>query len=284
MRMTIDNLDGLGALDYSPWISAEGPLKVKRTLNAPSTCTCLLELGSAGLAVPARRGRVIISRDDGTVLFTGYIATEPEPVYAGCAITGAAYRLLLDGVSDEWLLDRQGLPTSGTGLAQNGAEALGVLTNRVSLAGLTLPAPGNVRSVGFFQPEQDKSWSQNAGGLASSVYAAYRVIAGVVGLEPAGTVSHAFSDADGSLQLGALRVSQTRELANDVTVSGEMEPGAYISESFAGDGTTSVFTLSGAPFRNGSQAGRLTSSRTASMLRPLIRRCGRSTTPDLTSA
>jgi hypothetical protein len=40
-----------------------------------------------------------------------------------------------------------------------------------------------------------------------------------------------------------------KELANDVTVSGEMEPTAYVTETFAGDGTTTVFQLSQAPFR-----------------------------------
>jgi hypothetical protein len=40
-----------------------------------------------------------------------------------------------------------------------------------------------------------------------------------------------------------------KELANDVTVSGEMEPAAYVTETFAGDGTTTVFQLSQSPFR-----------------------------------
>jgi hypothetical protein len=40
-----------------------------------------------------------------------------------------------------------------------------------------------------------------------------------------------------------------KELANDVTVSGQMEPTAYVTEIFAGDGTTTVFTLSDEPFR-----------------------------------
>jgi hypothetical protein len=41
-----------------------------------------------------------------------------------------------------------------------------------------------------------------------------------------------------------------RELANDVTLSGAEEPAAYISESFEGDGTTTVFLLSEAAYRD----------------------------------
>jgi hypothetical protein len=57
------------------------------------------------------------------------------------------------------------------------------------------------------------------------------------------------SDGDGTLQVAALKTSSVKELANDVTVSGEMEPAAYVTETFAGDGTTTVFQLSEAPFR-----------------------------------
>lgn len=255
MKITIDNLDGLGALDYSGWISAAGALKVERKLNAPSTCGCMLDLNSAGLRVPVRKGRVVVTRLDGLVLFTGYVATEPELIYSGVGTTGTAYRIALHAISDEWLLDKQSVPMSGAGLGQNGTTALAILTNRVDAGVFTSGGSGGVRKLGIFQPEQNRSWSENAGALADNVYAAYRVVGGVVGLQPAGTIVHSLSDGDGTLQIAGLRVSQTRELANDVTVSGEREPAAYISESFAGDGTTSVFTLAKTPFHHAATGG-----------------------------
>lgn len=256
MKITIDNLDGLGALDYSGWISAAGALKVERKLNAPSTCGCVLDLNSARLRIPVRKGRVMVTRLDGLVLFTGYVTTEPELVYSGVGTTGAAYRIALHAISDEWLLDKQSVPMSGAGLGQNGTTALTILTNRVDAGVFTSGGSGGVRNLGIFQPEQNRSWSENAGALADNVYAAYRVVGGVVGLQPAGTIVHSLSDGDGTLQIAGLRVSQKRELANDVTVSGEREPAAYISESFAGDGTTSVFTLAKTPFRPAASGGR----------------------------
>jgi len=251
VRITIDNLDGQGAVDYSRWISSTGPLKVQRALNAPSLCECTLDLSAVQLPVPTRRGRVVVTLDDGLVLFTGYVATEPELIYAGAGTLGTMYRVGLRAISDEWLLDRQGSSAAGAGLQQNGADAFRTLTARVGLPGFTSSATGNLRSIGVFQPEQNRSWSANAGALADSFYGAYRVIGGVVGLQPAGTVTHIVSDGDGSLQVAGLRMSQARELANDVTVSGEIEPAAYIAESFAGDGTTSVFNLSLPSFRHG---------------------------------
>ncbi|WP_433984354.1 hypothetical protein RBB78_05140 [Tunturiibacter empetritectus] len=46
-----------------------------------------------------------------------------------------------------------------------------------------------------------------------------------------------------------MKTTAVKELANDVTVSGEIEPTAYVTETFAGDGTTTVFQLSEDPFR-----------------------------------
>ena len=92
MKVTIDNLDGLGAVDYSGAICSDVPLKIDRVLNAPSRCSGMLDVSDAAVAVPARRGRVVVSSDSGTVLFTGYVATEPEAVYAGNGTKGPVYR------------------------------------------------------------------------------------------------------------------------------------------------------------------------------------------------
>jgi hypothetical protein len=249
VKVTIDNLDGAGVVDYSAALCADKPLKIARTLNAPSICSGLLDVSDAAVAVPARRGRVVVTAANGTFLFTGYVATEPEPVYAGVGLKGPVYRYAFSAVSDEWLLDKQSVPLSGAGLAQSGGQLLKTLTNRVDAGLFTTTGVMNGPSVGVFEPVQTESWSANAGGVASATYAAYRVLDGAVSLQPAGTVTHALSDGDGTLQVAALKTSSVKELANDVTVSGEMEPSAFVTETFAGDGTTTVFQLSQDPFR-----------------------------------
>ena len=62
MKLTIDNLDGAGAIDYSGALSApmragETALKIVRALNAPARCTAMLDLSATTLPAPARRGR-----------------------------------------------------------------------------------------------------------------------------------------------------------------------------------------------------------------------------------
>lgn len=249
MRITIDNLDGAGAVDYSGAVSADGPLKIERTLNAPSRCTGLLDLNATPLPLPVRRGRVVVTNDEGVVLFTGYLATEPAKIYAGMSTTGAAHRLAFSAVSDEWLLDKQTVSPGGTGLAQSSGELLRTLTDRVDEGLFTTGAVQDGGSVGVFAPAQGASWSANAARIANAAYASYRVLDGAVSLQTAGSTVHVLNDGDGTLDVAALRTASVRELANDVTLSGDIEPAAYIAETFQGDGTTSVFDLTEAPYR-----------------------------------
>jgi hypothetical protein len=249
MKLTIDNLDGAGAVDYSAAVCADGPLKIERVLNAPSRCSGWLDVGDAASAVPVRRGRIVVTSAGGTVLFTGYIATEPEALYAGIGVKGPVYRYAFSAISDEWLLDKQAVPPSGPGLSQSGGQLLRTLTSRVDAGLFTTTGVMNGLPVGVFEPVQTESWSANAGGVAGATYAAYRVLDGALTMQPAGTVTHTLSDGDGSLEVAALKTAAVKELANDVTLSGELEPSAYVTETFAGDGTTTEFQLSETPFR-----------------------------------
>jgi hypothetical protein len=251
VKITIDNLDGLGAVDYTGAVAPEAPITLQRALNQPSRCTAEIVLGAEGLAVPVRRGRVVVTAQDATVLFTGYLATEPVRVWAGEASEGAVYRARITAVSDEWLLDNLG---SGAGLRDTQMLGLnaGALVARLAsraqaagAAGVTVTAGATTPAVtGAFAARASQPWSANAGTAASSAYAAYRALNGQVTIQPVGTTTHTLSDADGTLSIAELSTGNVRELANDITLSGEEEPAAYISETFLGDGTTTVFTLS----------------------------------------
>jgi hypothetical protein len=148
VNVTIDNLDGAGAVDYSAALCSDGPLKIARSLNVPSVCSGMLDVSDAALAVPVRRGRVVATAANGTVLFTGYIATEPEAVYAGTGVKGPVYRYAFSAVSDEWLLDKQAIPLSGAGLAESGGQLLKTLTARVDAGLFTTTGVMNGLSVG----------------------------------------------------------------------------------------------------------------------------------------
>jgi len=61
---------------------------------------------------------------------------------------------------------------------------------------------------------------------------------------------HTLNETDGSLNLASLAftASVKRALANDVTVCGEREPVAYVTEYFLGDGVTTTFYLAQDPY------------------------------------
>ncbi|HEV2646879.1 MAG TPA: hypothetical protein VGU46_10995 [Acidobacteriaceae bacterium] len=260
MIVTLDNLDGAGAVDYSSALCADAPLQIERTLNQPSRCNGTLNVGSAAnpgaspsLAIPVRRARLVVSSDTGTILFTGYLATEPVPEYVGIGVAGPVYRVAFSAISDEWLLDKQALTLGGDGFAVAGGTLLSRLTNRVEAGLLSTSGVVNDKVVGVFTPQPTQPWSANASGIAGSAYASYRVINGALGMQTVGSTTHALDfdsgDGGGSLHVGALKTAMVKELANDVTISGEIEPSAYVTEMFSGDGTTTVFTLSQEPFR-----------------------------------
>jgi hypothetical protein len=248
VQLTIDNLDGLGAVDYTAAIDASEPFAIARTLNAPSILKGLLCLEGTNLAVPARRGRVVVNSNAGITLFTGYLTTEPASVYAGVASEGAVYRLALSAVSDEWLLDKQAWGSVvGLGIGGTSTSLISVLAQRLAGGLLAVTGPAQARSVGVFEPAAGATWSARAGAIADAAYTAYRAIGGAIGLGGTTLTQHTLSDGDGSLAVAGLKTSSVRELANDVTVTGAAEPNAYWTELFLGDGTTTVFDLLGEP-------------------------------------
>ena len=249
MKLLIDNLDGAGAVDYSATMLAEGRLVLVRALNEPSTCQVTLALEGTGLKTPARRARIVVTNDAGTVLFTGYLPGEPGQRCAGSSTGGEDDLLLLTAKSDDWLLDQQGTSVGGAGFGLSGAALLGTLTSRTDPQRFQTSSAGASRSLGLFAPNQLQTWSANAGTIASGAYAAYRVVAGVVELLPGGAVTHTLQRADGTLDPSTLAIGSPQALINDITVSGEREPAVYVTEVFSGDGTTSEFDLDGAPFR-----------------------------------
>ena len=262
MRITIDNEDGLGPIDYTSVVLAEGPITIQRSLNTPTRCTAELLIGLNGFATPKRRALVTVLNSSGSAQFTGYLAVEPVAVYAGTGTGGPTYRVRLSAVSDDWILDKQGsgasAVTNGLAVGMNGTALIARLTQTVQSgqstpggvsSGLTVSTGGDPRAIGAFAIDPSANWSTNAGAVANATYSSYRVVSNVVSVSPAGGVTHTFTDADGTLNVAELSTANVRELANDVTLSGAEEAAAYVQEVFSGDGSTTVFELSRGIFR-----------------------------------
>ncbi len=252
MTLTLDNLDALGAVDYTAAIDRSAVFTITRSLNRPSTLKGMICLEAIGLRVPLRQARVVVASESDTLLFTGYLAVEPVAVYAGVASAGPVYRWRLEAVSDEWLLDKQSAGTApGPGLNQAAGGLFKQLVTRLAPGRLSTAGVANGSPVGVFSPAGGSAvWSAHAGSLAATTAASYRALNGGLSLTPVGSVSHVLAEGDGTLTLAGLQQSAVRELANDVMLSGAIEPRAYWTELFQGDGSTTIFPLAGEPSAN----------------------------------
>lgn len=248
MILTIDNLDGNGALDYTPAIATRNPLQVERQLNLPTICSFCLVSGIQDLITPLRFARVVLTDDNGAILFTGYVATDPALELAGEGLAGPAYKILVSATSDDVLLDMQGLSLKTISFAESAGQMLQTILTAVDPTLFTFSAAQSVGTVGRFVSDPGESWSKNVGSLSSSTRSSYKALAGNVSIAPIGSVTHSLSESDGSLQVSRLQASMIKMLANDVTVCGQEEPSAYVTEVFAGDGVTTLFDLTEIPF------------------------------------
>ncbi len=247
MKLTIDNNDGNGPIDYTSSIVSGRPLRIVRRLNEPVTCAVTL-FPSTGVAAPARNGRTVVSDDNGNVLFTGYVAMEPALELAGQATMGPVYQSLITAISDEILLDRLSIPQMGALGGGSGGQAMQSMLALVDCVNIKTALSLATLDTSEFQPDSSRTWSQNAGALAAMVRSAYLLMNGTLTMTPVGNVTHSLDESQGTLSLSGLELSRVKALANDVTVCGEVEPSAYVTEFFQGDGTTVLFDLTEEPW------------------------------------
>jgi hypothetical protein len=245
MKITIHGEDYTAALDYAQ------PLTIERKLNEPSICQLWLSLAATGsLATPLRNQSLAVTGDDGTVYFTGYIAVSPLPEYAGMGIAGPCYRISIQALSDELLLDQLLMPPSKGATGETAGELMTALVTRTGSAALSTEGLTLQEAVSNFVPEAGAPWSKSAGQVASMARAAYRAVNGALTLNPVQNTVHPLNETDGSLNLANLGFTAgvKRALANDVTVCGENEPVAYVTEYFLGDGVTTTYYLTADPY------------------------------------
>lgn len=245
MKITIQGQDYTAALD------AARPLSIERKINEPSVCQLWLTLPTNGsLAAPSRFESLKVTGDDGTIYFTGYIAISPLPEYAGLALEGPRYRTAIQAVSDEILLDQLLMPPSAGTAGESAGALLASLVAHAGVQSLSTQGLSLSTQMGNFTPNPGANWSKSAGQIAGMARAAYRAVNGALTLSSVQTTVHPLNETDGSLDLASLAFSSgvKRALANDVTVCGENEPVAYVTEYFLGDGVTTQFNLAAAPY------------------------------------
>ena len=240
MKITINGQDYTAALD------AVRPLTIERKLNEPSLCQLWLSLPTnRNLATPLRNQSMAVTGDDGAYYFTGYIALSPLPEYAGYAMEGPRYRIAIQALSDELLLDQLLMPSSTGATGESAGALMTALVTHAGGSGLLTQGLSLNTAVSNFAPDKGAPWSKSAGQVASMARASYRAINGALTTSSVPGTVHPLNETDGSLNLATLAftASVKRALANDVTVCGESEPVAYVTEYFLGDGVTTQFYL-----------------------------------------
>ena len=154
--------------DYSAALDALRALTIERKLNAPSLCELWLTLPASGsLPMPVRNQRLAVSGDSGTLYFTGYIAVTPLPEYAGLGIEGPRYRIAIQALSDELLLDQLLMPPSAGAAGSTAGALIAALVTRTGSAALSTSGLTLASAIGSFAPLPGASWSASAGQVAS---------------------------------------------------------------------------------------------------------------------
>lgn len=246
MQVLIDNLDGLGKIDYTSCVQFGTEAAIVRTLNKPTLCTIPVAVG-IGLPMPALKGRVEIIDCFGSFLFTGYVNGRPEVCIGSGQEQVPLVLALVSAVSDDISLDPTVSTTNATLLSQSAQQNWATLA---ALSSLTLPLvlSEQLSSSSRLLVDIGARWSHTAGTFADATRSTYRCIAQSVKVAPLGQTIYPIPADDPGLHFKPVTMSNLHWLANDITVIGREEPKAYVTEIFQGDGSTISFALSQKPF------------------------------------
>jgi hypothetical protein len=248
MKLQIDNFDGVGPRDYTAALDASRLPQVLRKINQPAELRFSLVADSPEFVVPVANARVTLGRTNGQDVFTGYLLQVPAFEFLGWRDRGPVYRLNLIAQSDEGLLNEKRLPDRSPFVERSAGSALRQLTGDLMPGTFDTSAAQDLDPIASYASDPQKSWSQEAAEIAVLARASYRTLNGALIFSPAGANVYALNETDTNFDAKGLTFASTPAAINDVTVIGEIEPQAYVTDYFIGDGLTTRFYLSQTPF------------------------------------
>ncbi len=249
MKLTIDNLQGQGPVDYSPALDATPPPRIERRINRPSKFTCTLLANTGSFVVPQTGARLVAARADGSFFFTGYLTHAPTHEYLGWGQGSAVYRYVLVAESDEILLDQKALPNRAPFVSRTAGSALKQLVADLIPGGFDTTGLQDVDTLATYTVNPEKTFSYHAAEIALEARASYRAMNSALTLTAVGSETHAIDEADPDFSPDRLKLDSPNLLINDVIVSGLDEPQAYVRDYFVGDGLSQRFYLSQTPLQ-----------------------------------
>ncbi|MGB8582391.1 MAG: hypothetical protein WCD47_16340 [Candidatus Sulfotelmatobacter sp.] len=248
MKLTIDNLQGQGAQDYTGAVDWTKPPKVQRKGNQPTELQFSLVANSPGFVIPVVGARVALGKTNGSDVFTGYVVAAPEYEYLGWGEQGPVYRYNLAAQSDEILLDQKALPNRSPFVVQSAGNALRQLAQDLLPGEFDTSEVQDVDTLASYAVNPQKSFSFHAAEIALACRGSFRCMNGALILAPVGTNAYSLDESDANFSPAGLWLNSPNLLVNDVTMIGLDEPQAYIRDYFAGDGESLTFYLSQRPF------------------------------------
>ena len=270
MRVMIDALNGAGSVDYSAYVQFGKTACIVRELNKPTICTLPLLALNGALPIPPILARVEVWNEESALLFTGYVNTVAAARINGEAEMQDSYLNVVSATSDEILLDAQQAIVAKTLLGQSSYQNWTALA-ALSAAQFEVTLLNGVASASRVEVEAGARWSGLAGAFANQTRGFYRCINGVLTAGVLGEVIHPIAADDPGLRLESVGVAGLPYLASDLTLYGQEEPTAYVTEVFAGDGMTSKFTFTEKPFSpTVRQKSSLTENFQGTSLNPLV--------------
>ncbi|HEV2323139.1 MAG TPA: hypothetical protein VGS10_04210 [Terracidiphilus sp.] len=247
MKLTIDNLQGAGPVDYTGALDLASAPRIVRKMNQPAQMNCVVA-GAPGLGVPVIGARIVLLRTDGSFVFTGYLTEAPEAMYAGWGEAGPVYEYKLVAESDEVLLDQKVLPQRAPFIHRSAGSILKQLAQDLLPGGFDTSGVADVDTVAVYRANPQERFSHHAGEIALAARASYRAVNRALLLAPVGNAIYAIDEDDGNFSPAGLKLSSPKMPVNDLTLIGLDEPQAYVRDYFVGDGLSRQFYLSQTPF------------------------------------
>jgi hypothetical protein len=251
MKLLIDNLDGLGARDYTAQMRVSNVPRVARKLNLPAELK--VSLVSGGLPTPVIRARVTLVLSNGKNLFTGYIVQAPPFQYEGLNDHGAVYGFEIDALSDVSLLDEKAPPPHPPFVDRSAGDALEQLATEALPGWLDVSQVEPGDAIPYYSVNPAKKWTASAAEIALSGRCSYRDDEGKLYFAPLATNLYPLAESDPAFCPRNLKLESVNRLVNDLTVLGPIEPSAHVRDYFVGDGYTTKFYMSQKPFTRSSQ-------------------------------
>ncbi len=248
MKLTIDNLQGQGAQDYTGAVDWTKPPKVERKGNQPAELQFSLVGNSPGFVIPVVGARVALGKTNGSDVFTGYVVAAPEYEYLGWGEQGPVYRYNLAAQSDEILLDQKALPNRSPFVVRSAGNALRQLAQDLLPGEFDTSEVQDVDTLASYAVNPQKSFSFHVAEIALACRGSFRCMNGALILTPVGANTYSLDESDANFSPAGLWLNSPNLLVNDVTVIGLDEPQAYVRDYFAGDGESLTFYLSQTPF------------------------------------